>query len=188
MSAVVGLHGYAGVGKDTFADALVQHYNFTKVAFADPVREILYRMSPLIRVENGRTVPLRELVDSIGWTEAKHLYRDVRELLVALGMGARESLGSTVWMDEAARRSGNATRIVFPDVRLMDEALFLRRTYGAILVHVVRPGVEAAHPQEIATLPLTMMDFVVENDGDLVDLKAKADILMNRLMEKGLVV
>jgi len=187
MGVVLGLHGYGGVGKDTLADALVDNYGFVKIAFADPVREILYRMNPVVVIEDNQPVSLQEVVDRIGWTEAKHLYPSVREMLVGLGMGARQSIGPRVWIDEAMRRAGNHERIVFSDVRMLDEAVFLRDVYRAILVHVVRPGVGPAHNQELSSLPPAMLDYVIENDGDIVDLKAKADILMNRLALKGLV-
>lgn len=39
MPLLIGLAGYAGSGKDTAADHLVNAHGFTKIAFADPLRE-----------------------------------------------------------------------------------------------------------------------------------------------------
>lgn len=36
---ILGISGVAGSGKDTFADILVNQYNFQKLAFADPIKE-----------------------------------------------------------------------------------------------------------------------------------------------------
>lgn len=36
---IVALTGHAGVGKDTFADYLVQRFGYQKVAFADPLKD-----------------------------------------------------------------------------------------------------------------------------------------------------
>jgi hypothetical protein len=37
---IIGLIGYKGSGKDVMADYLVSHYNFEKMAFADPLKDI----------------------------------------------------------------------------------------------------------------------------------------------------
>ena len=38
---IIGILGQKRNGKDTCADYLVEHYNFTKVSFADPIKQIL---------------------------------------------------------------------------------------------------------------------------------------------------
>jgi len=38
--AIIALAGKAGAGKDTFADVLVKNHGFTRVALADPLREL----------------------------------------------------------------------------------------------------------------------------------------------------
>lgn len=37
---IVGLIGKKGHGKDTFADYLVQHYDFVKLSFAEPLKKV----------------------------------------------------------------------------------------------------------------------------------------------------
>ena len=43
---VIGLTGYAGSGKDTLANILVEEYGFTRIAFADKTKEFLYDLNP----------------------------------------------------------------------------------------------------------------------------------------------
>ncbi len=44
---IIGLTGYAQSGKDTVANILVERYGFTRVAFADKIREFLYETNPM---------------------------------------------------------------------------------------------------------------------------------------------
>jgi len=47
MSFKIGLIGAPGAGKDTFADFLVKHKNFSKLAFADQIKKEYYQASNL---------------------------------------------------------------------------------------------------------------------------------------------
>ena len=38
---IIGLTGYAQAGKDSVANSLVQNYGYTRVAFADKIKELL---------------------------------------------------------------------------------------------------------------------------------------------------
>jgi len=45
---IIGLSGYAQSGKDTVANYLSE-YGFTRLAFADPIRKLLYQMNPIVK-------------------------------------------------------------------------------------------------------------------------------------------
>ena len=45
---IIGLTGYAQSGKDTLANILVENYGYTRVAFADKIREFLYEVNPMV--------------------------------------------------------------------------------------------------------------------------------------------
>src|SRR5581483_2011292 len=97
-SALLGLMGYAQAGKDTVAKLLVEEFGFTRIAFADALREALYALNPLIPFE-GDHVRLRWLIDASGWEEAKVRHPEVRELLQRLGTeSGRNVLGADVWV------------------------------------------------------------------------------------------
>jgi len=68
---IIGLSGYAQSGKDTVAEVLVDNYGFTRVAFADKIREYLYEVNPLVQVVGFEPIYLREIVNSKGWEQAK---------------------------------------------------------------------------------------------------------------------
>jgi hypothetical protein len=66
--ALIGLAGHKRSGEDTAALRLTEHYGFTRVAFADPIRQAAYALNPLAGF--GGTRP-QEVVDSIGWERVK---------------------------------------------------------------------------------------------------------------------
>ena len=67
MGKLIGLLGRKRVGKDTVADYLINNYNFTKHAFANPIKEVLKIMSLELGmdVENWPPENIEELVKKI---------------------------------------------------------------------------------------------------------------------------
>lgn len=171
----IGLIGYAGSGKDTVADHLVRH-GFARVAFADPVRDVLLSINPLVTRDGLR---LRDVVEAQGWDRAKREIPEVRVLLQGLGVGVRDALGESVWLDHALQRL-DALRgpVVVTDVRYRNEALALR-SRNFLLAWVQRPGVGPAnaHPSETG-IPVELADAVLLNDGDIPELHEAVDALL----------
>ena len=133
---IIGLSGYARSGKDTIAEHLVKIYDFKRIAFADPIREFLYEMNPLIN-----KVPLQQMVDEYGWDVAKS-NDEVRALLQNTGVGARKLFGSDFWVQQALKNLDATGDYVITDVRFKNEAQALSEM-GAFLWRVTRPGVNA---------------------------------------------
>lgn len=171
----IGLIGYAGSGKDTVAAHLVRH-GFVRVAFADPVRDVLLSINPLVTTDGMR---LRDLVAAQGWDTAKRQFPEVRELLQGLGAGVRDSLGESVWLDHALRRlDALPGPVVVTDVRFHNEAYTLR-SRGYTLVWVRRTGVGPANSHVSETgIPVERADVVLTNDGSIQELHAQVDALV----------
>jgi cytidylate kinase len=68
---IIGLTGYAQSGKDTVAKILVENYGYTRVAFADKIREFLYETNPMYDSIAGEPVFVKAKVDRDGWEVAK---------------------------------------------------------------------------------------------------------------------
>jgi hypothetical protein len=136
---IIGLSGYAQSGKDTVANILVENYGYTRIAFADKIRELLYEMSPMVGAVN-----LNDIVSEYGWDVAKQ-NPEVRAMLQNLGVGARKIFGPQFWVNEAMKIMLNDPRpdmnYVITDVRFLNEADMVRANHG-YLWRVVRPGVE----------------------------------------------
>lgn len=171
----IGLIGYAGSGKDTVADHLVRH-GFARVAFADPVRDVLLSTNPLITRDGLR---LRDVVETYGWDRAKREIPEVRVLLQGLGVGVRDALGESVWLDHALHRLDVLPGpVVVTDVRFHNEAHALR-SRGFTLVWVRRPGVGPANSHASETgIPVERADVVLTNDGSIQELYEAVDALL----------
>ena len=129
----VGIYGPAGVGKDTLAAALIEHFEFERVAFADPVREMALRIDPYVHTV-GMTARLSTVVDEEGWDQAKRAYSDVRRLLQRLGTEGVREIVPSFWTDLAEDTASSISGpVVFPDVRFETEAEMVKRNGGVIV-------------------------------------------------------
>jgi hypothetical protein len=168
---IIGLTGYAQSGKDTVANYLVKQHGFTRVAFADKIRDVLYEMNPIV---NGE--PLQITVDVEGWDKAKQR-PSIRLLLQNLGVAARKHIDEDVWIRAALSASDLNTDIVVTDVRFLNEAdriLFYSKMTGqtAEVWRIERPGVTAVngHVSE-HDMANYEVDQVFVNNGSIEDLE-----------------
>ncbi len=180
MSAptLIGWSGYAGSGKDTAALLLVD-LGWTRLSFADVLREFALAVDPLIPLTPMLTCRLSQLVTKMGWENAKRTYPEVRQLLQRLGTDAgRRLLGTDVWVNAAFERVPAGAPVTATDVRFPNEAEAIRAR-GGIVVRVERPGTYPinGHPSETA-LDSFEFDAVLVNDGTVLDLHAKVAALL----------
>jgi hypothetical protein len=175
---IIGLTGYAQSGKDTVAKVLVEEYGFTRVAFADKVRELLYEMNP-----NFHDTLLQQAVNNYGWDEVKQ-DPTVRRMMQNLGVGARKLFGENFWINQAMVSMAKAyPNIVVTDVRFTNEADALKSN-NAQLWRVKRPGVEAinSHISE-NDMDTYAVHQILNNGGTLDELellvRTRMDLLLN---------
>ena len=179
---IVGLTGYARSGKDSIAHTLVNKYGFERVAFADPIRELLYALNPIVGFDwDGGGWDLRSVVDIDGWDNAK-LNPTIRRLLQTLGVGARNIIDEEIWVIKALRTMSGDGNYVVTDVRFENEIVALR-FLGAQIWRVERPGVTAVndHISETKTSTFTV-DQTFINNGSLEDLEAMVTARMAGLL------
>ncbi len=180
---IIGLHGYTGTGKDTIAEYLTIK-GWKRVAFADPVREMLYVINPIIGISDGNYARLQHIVDDIGWNAAKRIYPEIRELLQRLATEAcRKTFGDRCFVEIAqdkiikAKKSG-AIGVVVTDVRHDIEGdMMLNVSLGtAMIFEVTRPGYEQinSHSSEFGLSQKYIAD-VIQNNSDVHQLFAETD-------------
>jgi len=165
---IIGLSGYAKVGKDEVAQILVKKYGFKRIAFADPIRELLLEINPILA--NG--YHLKTIINEEGWTLAKNK-EEVRRLLQELGVGARQVLGDDVWVVAALRKMENfKENYVITDVRFENEAVMVRQLGGEIW-RIQRPGIQAVN-NHVSELEMDgyKFDRVLRNEGTLEELES----------------
>jgi len=177
---IIGLSGYAQTGKDTIADYLIEKYGFTRIAFADPIREALYNLDPKIRLADAAGVSIRHAVDTMGWEAVKRLSPDARELLQRLGTEVgREMFGENFWVDRAMGKARNHDKVVFTDVRYPNELEAILRASGAVW-RVIKNDVKAINRHQSETaLDHYQFSYVILNNKTKKDLYESIDSLMN---------
>ncbi len=169
MNQLIGLCGYAGSGKDTAAAHMP---GWTRVSFADGVREVALAIDPLATsgycdVEDEKyETHLSRLVEMNGWDTAKK-HHEVRRLLQRIGTEAgRNIIGENVWVDIATRKlEAIGGPVVITDCRFPNEVEAIRRR-GGIIIRITRPGVGPVngHASETA-IDHIEPDAEVLNDG-----------------------
>ena len=53
---IIGLAGYAGAGKDTVGNILIEKHNFRRIAFADKIRSFIYDINPIYSFINKHNI------------------------------------------------------------------------------------------------------------------------------------
>jgi hypothetical protein len=158
---IVAFAGYSGSGKDEAGKVLVAR-GFKRIAFADKVKELAYKL---------------------GWDGQKD--DKGRALLQALGDGAREVIGKDVWIEAVMPTLRHAAKsdtdhVVVTDCRYKNELEALRSLGQARnrVFWISRPDVGPLN-EHISENELGIEDFrqhdVIWNVGDLFDLRQQID-------------
>lgn len=170
---IIGLSGYARTGKDTIANHLVENYGFTRMSFADPMREALVRLNPSITIGNLQGASLAWAVGNMGWEKLKEVSPDVRGLLQRMGTEVgRNMFGETFWVDYLMNKALELkTNIVIPDVRFINEADAIRLWNGEVW-RVNRSGVDPVndHASEIELDAYPHFSLIINNDSTVENL------------------
>ncbi|MEV6399631.1 hypothetical protein AB0M39_33435 [Streptomyces sp. NPDC051907] len=186
----IALMGRARSGKDTVARRLVSTWAFTRVAFADPLKDMALNLDPVVMYEPAGYGPLpvrlTDVVKRWGWGKAKDRCPEVRRTLQRLGESVRAQ-DDVYWLSLALDKVAVADRwnlpVVVTDVRYENEAQALK-SRGFTLVRLVRPqGAErmdestAGHESETA-LDHYPADVSLANNGTLNELSCWTDALV----------
>ena len=165
---IIGLSGYARSGKDEVAKILVEDYGYTRVAFADKIRELLLETNP--QVKDGFRI--ESVVGAYGWDQAKVLFPEIRKLLQDLGVGARKVFGDEFWVAQALKQVHFEENWVITDVRFTNEADRIKQYDNSQLWRVKRTGVDAVNghvsEHDMDGYPV---DMILKNEGTLEDLR-----------------
>lgn len=182
---LIGLTGYAGSGKDTFAKSLKLRGGFERVGFADAVKEMALVLDPLLLIpapDADNLAYLSQLVSTYGWEQAKK-FDSVRKYLQVLGTDAvRNIIGNDAWIRAAEAKVIGHLReernVVMTDVRFPNEVAFVK-SYGGTMIKIVRPNVEAVNDHISDTgIDNLEVDDVIFNDSTVDALGEKASRLL----------
>lgn len=135
---IIGLVGYIGSGKTTIAKILEKEHGYTRLSFADPLKEQCAHMIHWATPD----IPVDRVLHAIHDPQGKHVYRG---LLQWYGVYMR-NWDPAYWVRQLEDRILSLKRsevadIVIDDLRFPNEATMLRKQ-EAMLLRVHRPEVD----------------------------------------------
>lgn len=142
---IIGLSGFAGSGKSTIAQYLVEQHGFVRMSFATAVKDTTAVAFNFDRERlEGKTPQDRDWRDTpdVFWSERMGRPFSPRYALQYLGTDVfRTHVSPTIWVDiisHRIRQLPETSRIVIDDVRFVNERHELRQMGGRFLL-VRRP-------------------------------------------------
>lgn len=200
---IIGLAGKKRSGKDTVADYLSAEYGFVRVAFADPLKEALLALDPVIKYGHDEEADvyelqrLSELIDPDASKSIRDRFEpikdlpEVRRLLQRYGVTIRE-ISEGFWVDAAMltidqhyeENGPDVPGYVIPDVRFVNEAVAIEDNYDGYVYRVERADLVSTD-EHVSETALDKWDFYgrIVNGGSLSDLYADVDRALAQLAE-----
>lgn len=183
MPRLIGITGKKRAGKDTLGAILTEEYGYVRSAFADPLKDALERMDPLITSNDLR---LSEILMSLsGWERAKS-FPEVRRALQGFGDAARH-LDPRIFVrkqEQIMQEAADAgQRLVITDARRLNE-LDAVADRGGLILRIVRPDEEDLqddHISEREFLNYRRPHIILRNGGTVDDLRERVRSLFSHL-------
>ena len=188
MMVVIGLCGFAGAGKDTVADYLVQRHGFMRVAFADPLKDVVCAIFGWDRsVMNGYTEDdraFREAKDE-WWSDQLGKRITPRNMMQLWGTEVgRKMFHPKLWIFSMQRKIETLVEqgkdIVVSDCRFVEECELIKKLGGTLVrihrsypewygvayhePHLMSSLYPSVHVSEYETLKVEV-DHVIRNEG-----------------------
>jgi hypothetical protein len=141
---LIGIVGFAGSGKGSVSDILCERWGFSKMAFADSVKDAVSTIFQWPReLLEGDTETSRQFRETLDPWWSQKLGYDVTPRLMLLKMGTeagRKIFHEDLWLLNLSRKINMLpadSRIVVSDARFPNEIDFIRKSGGKI-VRVIR--------------------------------------------------
>ena len=138
MKDILGICGFAGAGKDTVGQRLVENYGYTSIAFADPLKDALTAIFGWDRAMlSGRTPESRvwrEQIDQWWANKLEIPHFSPRFAMQNFGTDVmRRTFHDQIWIINTEKRILDTDGpVVITDGRFANEIQMLRRLGGRI--------------------------------------------------------
>jgi hypothetical protein len=138
---IIGLVGFIGSGKGTVADILVDKHNFTKLSFADTLKDATAAIFGWPRsLLEGDTLASREFRETPDEWWSKRFGYDFSPRIALQLMGTeagRDAFHPDIWIYSLERKMELYPNVVIADVRFPNEIKFIQ-SKGGFVVRVKR--------------------------------------------------
>tara|TARA_B100000029_G_scaffold463771_1_gene497295 strand:- start:64 stop:711 length:648 start_codon:yes stop_codon:yes gene_type:complete len=181
IQMIIGLLGKNRVGKDTFAEYLINNCGFVRYAFADPIKDIariLFNFSEEQLYGNKKEdidirygISPRQFFQKMGTEIMQYdIYKHLPGLRETVPPREMWVVIFREWYKKQLEIDGNVN-VVISDVRFFHELRCIKEL-GGMIVKIIRPSVEIKdeeHQSEIETqqIPDTDIDKIIINDSSI---------------------
>lgn len=138
---IIGILGAKNSGKNTVANYLISNYNFTKIAYADPVKDICSILfgwnRELLEGDTDESRNWREIID-VYWEEKLKIKGFTPRLALTL-VGTdifREHLNQNIWVDSLIKKIKDKNYVVTDCRHIRETKEILNK--GGIIIRVRR--------------------------------------------------
>ena len=184
---LIGITGCKGVGKDTAAQWLVEEQGYTRLAFADKLKEAVAVLFGIpveevdrFKTEGGTTVSVNYFDRLVPPYEIHPVVvYDWRQFLQRFGteMG-RNKFGQNFWIQQWndsytamwVMQPDEAGKVVVTDVRFENEAKTIKMA-GGYIIEITRPGHKPDGHESEEPIPSILVDATVRNESNLEDFR-----------------
>lgn len=179
---IIGFCGKKGSGKDAAGAYLVEHFGFTRLSFADTLKESAAAIwgFPKEKWDEWKNDP--DVVVAVHAPHGERYYLTARAFLQNYGTEAhREVFWDSIWVDVVRHKLETAidgTDWVVTDARFDNEVKLLKE-FGGTIAYIDRPGadLEDQHASEQST-PMELVDITIPNNGTLDELYDRVGYLV----------
>jgi hypothetical protein len=180
---LIGLVGVKQSGKDTSADYLVEKYNFHKLAFAQPLKDICKTLfnftedqlygSQKEEIDEKWNVTPRVVYQYLGTDVFRN---DIQKIMPEIGTNFWIKL--TIDNYHKLKNAHHNCNVVISDIRFENELNSIRKE-GGIIIKITRPSNKNIdnHDSEKEIINL-QADYEIINDGSIQNLHQQIDIII----------
>ena len=177
---IYAVSGLAGSGKDTVADYIAKKFDIPKVAFADPVREMVADIDPIIGVLGGEAVHYTDAVEKIGYRATKDTFPEARRFFDSLATRTiRNKIDKDYFVNLTLDRAWDLGSVVISDARFDNEKEAIKHTYpqSSKIILVTRDDVEGLD-YESERINTDYIDHIISNNGTIEELYERVDLVV----------
>ena len=172
---IIGIGHRKGMGKDTFAQMLLDELNgnlgddvfYYKESFADGVKSWAHDMFYIYGLKSGSYYEQHRDEKEAIIQELGKSPRDIHRMVGMLG----RSVCPDYWIDHVIRNGDR--NLIIPDLRYPNEMERIK-ALGGVTIEIINPRVEITHDESDDALEGHMFDYLLVNEGTLDELRAKA--------------
>ena len=185
---IIVVSGKRGSGKDTFADIFIRKklikelsegidfskvIDFEKLSFAQPIKEIL-------SIITDKTV--KELDEN---KNCKLEFEDktVRDYYRLIADSFKKIFDENIWVRLLVKKIDKNKRYIITDLRFKNEYSILLEKFNPVFIRIKRSVEEDNHISETSLddLPDSNFDFIINNTGNIENLKREIDLFIEKL-------